>query len=191
MNGFWKKLLLIGLLSLMVVPLGCSGKHKLVPGAPDWVNRGSGAFSEADRKVFYGIGAVRGISSQTLAMQTADNRARADIARQLDTYVAGLYRDYQSSTSGAAGKPSVEGQHVEESLKSVTQTSVHGARIIDHWRDLETDTLYALAHLDLEGVKDILGQTESLSPGLRGFVRSNAEKSFEQIRLEEKREMEK
>ena len=187
MQGLLKTFLLVALTTLIPLGSGCSGKHKLVPGAPDWVNRGSGAFRDEGNAVFHGIGAVSGISSLPLAMQTADQRARADIARQLDTYVADLHRDYQDSTTAAGGRPPVEAQRVEESLKSVTQVSVHGARIIDHWRDPEGNTLYALARLDLAGVKAILEQAEGLSPGLKDHVRSRAERAFDEIRNEEKR----
>jgi len=170
----------------LLASAGCSGKHKLVAGAPQWVNRGSGAFDDEGAKVFYGVGAVSGITSQPLAVQTADQRARADIAKQLDTYVANLYRDYQTSTAATLGKQVVEEQHVEESLKTFTQVSVHGARVVDHWKDPETNTVYTLARLDLDGVKATLEQMQQMQPELRGFVRSNAEKAFDEIRREEK-----
>lgn len=169
-----------------VMAAGCSGKHKLVPAAPEWVNRGSGAFDDEEHKVFYGVGAVTGITSQPLAVQTADQRARADIAKQLDTYVANLYRDYQTSTATTMGRQVVEEQHVEESLKSFTQVSVRGARVVDHWKDPVTNTVYTLARLDLDGVTATLEQMQQMQPELRGFVRSNAEKAFDEIRREEK-----
>lgn len=165
---------------------GCSGKHKLVSGAPDWVNRGSGAFKDNGSRIFYGVGAVTDISSQPLAVQTADQRARADIAKQLDTYVANLYRDYQVATAAAMGKAAMEEQHVEESLKSFTQVTLRGARVIDHWKEAETNTIYSLTKLDMEGIKTTLEQMKEMDPKLRGFVTSNAEKAFDQIKEEEK-----
>ena len=184
----WLRCFLSLLLAAVVsmAATGCTGKHKLVPGAPEWVNRGSGAFDDEGEKVFYGIGAVTGISSQPLAVQTADQRARADIAKQLDTYVANLYRDYQTSTAATMGKQVVEEQHVEESLKTFTQVSVRGARVVDHWKDPVTNTVYTLARVDLEGVKATLEQMQQLQPELRGYVRSNAEKAFNEISREEK-----
>jgi hypothetical protein len=165
---------------------GCASKHKLVAGAPDWVNRGSGAFEEAGDKVFYGVGAVTGVNSQPLATQAADQRARADIAKQLDTYVANLYRDYQTSTAAAMGNKVMEEQHVEETLKTFSKISVRGARVLDHWKDPETNTIYSLTRIDLEGIKATLKEMQEMDPGLRNFVRSNAEKAFEEIQKEEK-----
>lgn len=179
-------MMLTGLvLSSLVV--GCSGKNKLVADGPDWINRGSGAFKDQGSRVFYGVGAVAGISSQSLAVQTADQRARADIARQLDTFVNGLFRDYQTSTVAVLGRAPMEEQHVEDSLKNITRISVHGAKVIDHWRDPETNTIYSLARLDLEGIKATVGEMREMDQSLRGYVRSQAEAAFDEIRREEQR----
>lgn len=181
------RVLLCGLVVLsMTAVTACSGKHKLVAGAPEWVNKGSGAFDDEGDRVFYGVGGITGISSQTLAVQTADQRARADIAKQLDTYVANLYKDYQTSTAASMGRQESEAQHVEQSLKTFTQVSVKGARVVDHWKDPETNTIYSLVRLDLEGMKATLEQMKEMDPDLRVFVRSNAEKTFDEIRQEEK-----
>lgn len=153
----------------------------MVAGAPDWVNRGSGAFKDSGARVFYGVGAVSGVESPSLAMQSADQRARADIARQLDTFVTGLYRDYQTATAGVAGRDSLEEQHIDDTLKNLTRISVHGARIIDHWRDPRTDTLYALARLDLDGVKSAVEQMHDMDQTLRSHVRSGAEEAFDRL----------
>jgi hypothetical protein len=179
--------MILTVLVLSALFAGCSGKHKLVADGPDWVNRGSGAFKDQGSRVFYGVGSVAGISSQSLAVQTADQRARADIARQLDTFVSGLFRDYQTSTVAVLGRAPMEEQHVEDSLKNVTRISVHGAKVIDHWRDPKTNTIYSLARLDLEGIKATVGEMREMDQSLRGYVRSQAEAAFDEIRREEQR----
>jgi hypothetical protein len=179
--------LVLTILVLSSLFVGCSGKNKLVADAPSWVNRGSGAFKDQGSRVFYGVGAVTGISSQPLAVQTADQRARADIARQLDTFVTGLFRDYQTSTVAVLGQAPMEEQHVEDSLKNLTRISVHGAKVIDHWRDPKTNTIYSLVRLDLEGIKASVGEMREMDQSLRGYVRSQAEAAFDEIRREELR----
>ncbi len=174
------------LFAILMVSAGCSGKHQLVAGAPDWVNNGSGAFDTDDARVFYGVGSVTGIGSPSLAVQAADQRARADIAAQLETYVANLFRDYQASTAASTGTQLVEEQHVEGNLKALTQVSVRGARVIEHWKQPEMNTIYALARLDLEGFATTLEQMKEMDPALKTFVRANAEKAFDQLRQEEK-----
>ena len=185
MNKLSGRNILILFAVLAVLVAGCSSKHQLVAGGPDWVNHGSGAFDEGDAKVFYGVGSVTGINSPSLAVQTADQRARADIASQLETYVANLFRDYQASTAATVGNQVVEEQHVEGNLKSLTQVSVRGARVVEHWKDPETNTIYALTKLDLEGFTATLEQMKEMDPALKTFVRSNAEKAFDRLRQEE------
>ncbi len=171
----------------LVTTTGCSSKHKLVAGAPDWVNQGSGAFDDAGSRVFYGVGAVAGISSQTLAVQAADQRARADIARQLETLVSDLSRDYQSATSPQGAKPGVEEQQLEQSLKTVTEVSVRGSRVVDHWKDAETNTVYSLVKLDLDSFKAAISQLDAVDPAKRGFMTENAEITFDQLKGGEKK----
>ncbi len=171
-------ILMFVLLALMA---GCSGKHKLVAGAPDWVNQGSGAFKDGESRQFYGVGVVTGVPSQTLARQTADQRARADIARQFDTFVSNLFRDYLASTSSNLGEKVVEEQHVEQTIKNLTNVSVRGAKVVDYWKEPETGSIFALARLDLAGVKATLDQMERMDDRMKGYVRDNAEAAFDQL----------
>jgi hypothetical protein len=182
MRGWWKTLLLLAAAAALAA--GCSSKHRLVPGAPEWVNRGGGAYRDAGERVFYGVGAVTGIASQPLAAQAAEQRARAEVARQLDTYVAELYRDFQTS-SAAGGQAPAEAQQVEGTLKTVTQVSVRGARIVEHWREPQSGTVYALARLDLDGIKATLEQADRIDPQLRGYLYGNAEKAFDALQQQE------
>ncbi|PLX93223.1 MAG: hypothetical protein C0621_08150 [Desulfuromonas sp.] len=178
---------LLAALVLLLLAGGCSSKHKLVPGAPDWVNQGSGAFEDDGAKVFYGVGVVRGISSPSLSVQTADQRARADVGRQLETYISSLFKDYQSASTPTIGGVAVEEQHVEESLKAITQVSVRGSRVIDHWREPESGTVYSLVRLDLEGVQASFVDMPEIESGLRDYLTGNADKAFDTLRLEEEK----
>src|SRR3979411_894225 len=65
---------------------------------PDWVNRGSGAFGSDKGKMFYGVGIASGIHNVAMRRSTSDSRARAEIAKTLDTYVAVLNKDYAAYT---------------------------------------------------------------------------------------------
>ena len=70
-------------------------------GAPNWVNKGSGAFNGEKGRVFYGIGISGGVRNAALRRQDADSKARADIAATLNTYVTRLTKSYASSTTGS------------------------------------------------------------------------------------------
>jgi LPP20 lipoprotein len=169
---------------------GCGGK-KLTSGpiakkAPAWVNMGSGAFKDSDRnKAFYGVGMVNGIRNKSLAIQAANTRARAEIAKILDSYVAVLTRDYMSSTYADGMENSAEEQKVSVTLKSMTQYTLKGAEIIEYWKDEEDGTFFSLAKLDYEDVKKSLIESNNVAPKLKNFVKANADNAFQEVELKE------
>ena len=187
MKVMMRSILIVAMVLLLAgLQVGCTSKYKLAAHAPDWVNRGSGAFKDAGSAAFYGVGAVEGVSSQSLAVEAANQRARADIANQLDTYVRNLYHDYQASTAVLPGKQAPAEQNLELTLETITEISVHGVRIVDHWKDPKTNTIYSLAKLDLAEVKSSLPQMTGVDPELRQYIRNNADKAFDAIRSEPK-----
>src|SRR3989339_1543435 len=68
-------------------------------GEPAWVNRGSGTFDGPDGKIFFGVAALQGVQNEGLARQAVDNRARGEIAKIFDLYIAAMMKDYQRSTA--------------------------------------------------------------------------------------------
>ncbi len=84
---------------------------------PPWVKRGSGRFEGA----IYGVGAAstEEIRNFSLCWETADNRARAELAGQLKKVGAG---------NGSVG------------------TTIRGAQVVDHWLD-KSGVLFALVKL--------------------------------------------
>ena len=66
---------------------------------PAWVTKGSGAFDVAKGKVFYGVGIAAGSTNPAMMRKMADNRARAEIASTMETYVATLSKYYMASTT--------------------------------------------------------------------------------------------
>ncbi|MDY6791577.1 MAG: hypothetical protein SWH54_09935 [Thermodesulfobacteriota bacterium] len=143
---------------------------------PAWVMKGSGAFDVAKGKVFYGVGAASGIRNKALLRQTSDNRARAEIAKTMETYVATLAKDYMASTTAGDMSKSSEEQHVETALKTFSKTTLHGATIVDRWMDASDGTMYSLCELDLFSFKDALEKSKELDKQVQDYVRDNAEK---------------
>jgi hypothetical protein len=153
---------------------GCAGTKP--DQGPEWVWKGSGAFDDESGKVFYGVGSAQGIKNRALLRTTADNRSRAEVAKVLESYVAVLAKDYMASTTAGDMSATSEEQHVEQALKTFSQTTLHGATIVDHWRDPEDGTLFALCKMDLLAFKDALDDYEELDEKVRDYVRSNADK---------------
>lgn len=97
----------------------------LAAGGPSWVARGS--VEAAGR--YYGVGMVRGIANHALARVTADNRARAEIAKLVEGAAIAAF--------GASNRAKIQ-SHISSTLPAV--------RIVDHW--IAPDgSVYTLAEL--------------------------------------------
>ncbi|MDR4482524.1 MAG: hypothetical protein R3B95_04645 [Nitrospirales bacterium] len=105
--------------SLMLVACG---------GPPKWVKEGSGVMNADDSKSIYGVGAVVGVKNEPLAWETAENRARAELAKTFRTYTAYLMQDYATSTSAGNFTKSTEEQNVERAVKTFSAVTLNGVR---------------------------------------------------------------
>lgn len=153
-------------------------------GTPKWVNRGSGAYETEQGKAFFGVGIVQGIQNEGLARPTADNRARAEIAKIFDLYIAAMMKDYQRSTTAGDFKASAEEQDVVSAQKTITEVTLRGVEIRDHWMNPASGALYALAVLDMENIMKSLETAKNLSAKIRDHVRANSEKAFIDLNAE-------
>lgn len=153
---------------------------------PEWVMKGSGAFGGEAGRVFYGVGSVSGIKNHALARTTADNRARAEIAKIFETYSASLMKDYMASTTAGDMSASSEEQHVEQAIKTFSATTLSGVQVVNHWVAPD-GTWYALAQLDLENFTDNLDKMKELNSQVRDYVRKNAERVHMDLEKEEEK----
>jgi phage host-nuclease inhibitor protein Gam len=150
---------------------------------PEWIMKGSGAFKK-DQKMIYGVGIAENISSEALRRTTADNRAIAEISRQLSTISTSLMRDYMASTGVTAeGKENGE-QYVENTVKTFTSNVVSGVKITDRFQD-KNGTLYSLASLNIDELKSMANEVKGLSASVREYIKANAEKAFDKMAEEE------
>jgi hypothetical protein len=177
-NGL-ARFLMAGLAVALVGGLAACG------GPPKWVKQGSGVMNEKDNKAFYGVGAVKGIKNEPLAWDAAENRARAEIAKNFETYSAYLMRDYAASTSAADFTKSAEEQNVERAIKTFTSITLSGVRPVSRYKDDKTETYYVLTRLSLEDAKESLTQAKELNSQVRDFVRKNADRLFDRLEKEE------
>jgi hypothetical protein len=181
----------LNLLILPAILLACAGAPLRGGKMPDWVKEGNGAFRDAGEKVFYGVGAVVGIKNEPLARTSAENRARAEVAKIFETYTASLMKDYMASTTGGAAitaqSPAAEEQHVEQTIKTFSAATLSGVMIVDRWVDTGNDTHYALARLDLEKFKQSVDRMQELNAQVRDFIRKNADRSFDALAREEEK----
>ena len=170
----------------------CSGPSKVSPinaNAPDWVNKGSGAFKDqSGKQVFYGVGILQGVRNIGLAVPQADDRGRAEIAKILNSYVTTLTKDYMASITAGDMSKSSEEQMVSQTTKNFAKFTLHGAMPVDHWVDRSDKTspiYYSLVKLDMAAVQQSLDESKELDGKVRDYVKANAEKSFDELNAEE------
>ena len=168
----------VACLFLLLTVVGCGGP-------PTWVKEGSGAMNEAGDKAIYGVGSVIGIKNEPLAWETAENRARAELAKSFRTYTAYLMRDYAASTNASDFTKATEEQNVERAVKTFTAVTLRGVRPIDRYKDEEKVAYYVLAKLSFKDMQEALTQAQELDPEVRGFVQKNGERLFERLEQEE------
>jgi hypothetical protein len=124
---------------------------------------------------------LAGVQNPGLARQAVDNRARAEVAKIFDLYIAAMMKDYQRSTTAGDFKASAEEQDIVSAQKTITETTLRGVEVRDHWTDPQSGTLYALAVLDLDGIKKGVDGTTQLNARVRDYVRDNARRAFEDL----------
>jgi hypothetical protein len=169
--------------------LGACAHSKSSPvanNAPDWVNKGSGAFKdEAGKQVFYGVGAIQGVRNIPLARSASEDRGRGDLAKIMDSYVTVLSKDYQESVTAGDMSKSSEEQLVSQTMKNFAKFTLHGAIPVDHWVDHENNVVYALVKLDMASVQSSLAESKDLDAKVRDYVKANADKAFDELAAEE------
>ncbi len=177
----------VGMVALTVLA-ACSTKTTVesdlgIKGAPDWVNKGTNILNDKDGRLFHGVGSASPMGDMALQQATADDRARAEVARIFSSYMDVLSQDYQSATRSDGGQAASE-EAVSRQIKNVTQQNLAGAKIIGRWRDKKTNIIYSIAELDLKHVKNTVAGASDMNENVRRFIAKNAENVFDRLSKE-------
>jgi len=180
----------ITLVALVAVGACSSGPTRVesdlgVEDAPDWVNEGNQALTSEQGRLVHGMGVAPAMDSDSLQKSTADDRARAEVARVLSSFMEVAMQDYTASTG--ADESEISEQRISRQIDAVTRQNLSGAEIIARWRDPETDKLYSLAELDLQQFQESLGASKQLNDGLRDHLQSNGGNIFDRMAEEDAR----
>ena len=177
--------------AVMAVALAACGGGKTVvesdlgiKGAPDWVNKGTQAVNDKDGRLFHGVGSSPSLGDDALQRSTADERARAEVARMLSTYIDAVSNDF-SSAAGTGSNASAD-QSVSRQIKAVTKQNLAGSKIVGRWKDSRTNTVYSIAELDFRSVKTTLEGANGMNDDLRRYIGRNAENIFDKVSGEKK-----
>ncbi len=153
-----------------------------IKGAPDWVNKGTAVLNDKGGRLFHGVGSSPAMGDEALQRSTADDRARAEVARILSTYLDVVSDDY-AAASGTGSNASAD-QSVSRQIKAVTKMNLSGSKIIGRWKDAKTNMVYSIAELDLAQVKATLAGANDMNEDLRRYIDNNAENVFDKLSRE-------
>lgn len=168
----------------------CSSTTKVesdlgLKGAPAWVNEGTNILNNKDGRLFHGVGSASPMGDMALQQSVADDRARAEIARILTSYMDVVSSDYLASAK--SGDNNVSEESVSRQIKALTQVNLSGARIIGHWRDTKkTNVIYAIAELDMNHVKQTLAATQGMNEDWKRYIETRADNLFDRVAKEKK-----
>lgn len=175
---------------LILLALGlaaCGGKTSVesdlgIRGAPDWVNEGTQYLNDRDGRLFHGVGHAPPMGDNALQISTADNRARAEVARILSSYMDVVSNDY-SAHAASAGR-SVNRQTVSRQINNLTRVNLTGVKIIGHWKNEETGNVWSIAELDMAQMQDTLDRVNDMNADLKRYISDQGGNIFDSLAQE-------
>jgi hypothetical protein len=179
-------MILMGVFGLLAA---CAGEPALnartdAKGVPEWVNEGSNILTSQQGRHFHGVGSAPMLGDFSLQTVTADNRAKAEVARILASYMEIVSRDYLAS--GDAEEAGFTGQDVSQQMRKLKKIQLNDVEVIGHWQDKDTKTVYAIAEVDMQAVRKALEEAAELNPGLKAYLATKGDSIFDRISKEVK-----
>ena len=181
------KLFALAVLAALVA--SCSSTTKVesdlgLKGAPDWVNEGTSILNDKDGRLFHGVGSASPTGDMSLQKSVADDRARAEVARVLSSYMDVVSNDYMASAK--SGGATVADESVSRQIKNLSKINLTGTKIIGSWRDPKTNVIYSIAELDMKHVKDTLSGVQDMNTDLKRYIETQADNIFDRVAKEQK-----
>jgi len=179
----------VGILLLALTLIACGDNNKGVEEGesisqiPKQVTKDEGDLS-SKAKAFYGVGKVGRIQNKALARSTAINRARAEIVKTSETYIALLMKGYMNSTTEDERHITNEEQHVGEILKSLNRAAMSDVEILNCSFDSDNGIWYALARLEIDEFLNNLNNIQNIQPQLCDYINKNAVQVYMQLEKE-------
>lgn len=174
-------------LALSLIACGESKKDveegKSISQIPKQVAKDEGDLGSKDKN-FYGVGKVRGIQNKALARSTASNRARAEIVKTSETFLAMLINGYMDSMTDDERRKTNEVQHVGGMLKSLNRAAMSDVEILKFSFDSNNGIWYALARLEIDEFLNNINNLQNIQPQLIEYINKNAMKVYTQMEKE-------
>jgi len=174
----------IGLVFLMAGALAACSNSQLkgdlgIKGAPDWVNEGTQVVNDKDGRLIHGVGMAPAMNDLSLQTSTGDDRARAEVARVLNSFMHVVTQDY--SSSAGTGQDQQSSQTISRQIQNITDQNMAGVRIIRHWKNDKDGSVWSIAELDLKQVKDMVANSKDMNSAFRDYFGSHADNVFDSM----------
>ncbi|MDZ7663672.1 hypothetical protein [Thiohalophilus sp.] len=175
------------LISLVIGLAACGGKTQVesdlgIRGGPEWVNEGTQYLNDRDGRLFHGVGHTPPMGDKSLQIATADNRARAEVARILSSYMDVVSDDY-SAHAASAGR-SINQQNVSRQINNLTRVNLTGVRIIGHWQNEQTGNIWSIAELDMARIAETLDKVDDMNADLKRYISDQGGNIFDSLAQE-------
>lgn len=148
-------------------PFGCER------GIPTWLSQGSGAFVQDDEAVLLGIGVASGIRNTALARSTAENRARAEVARMYEAYMDSVLKGcptWETAAPLPSEAPQQEPLSIEQVNKLLTAAALNSAEAKAYWYSQKDGDVYVLVSLPVQKIVEMLPKLGQLSEPVRTYI---------------------
>ena len=167
----------------------CGGKTMVesdlgISGAPDWVNEGTQYLNDKGGRLFHGVGQAPVMGDASLQLSTADNRARAEVARILTSYLDVVSNDFTAASG--SGESTINQQAVSRQIRNLSKVNLSGVKIIGHWKNEKNGDIYSIAELDLEKVKSTTDLVEDMNADLKRYITDHSANIFDKVSQEKK-----
>jgi len=139
---------------------------------PPWAEKAKTA-----EDAIYGVGEAKKMS-RSLSKQAADNRARTEIARTMESRISAMFKDYEEQAGGDDGQFTALTQNVS---KSIAKTTLRGCRIEER-KYCPDGTVYSLAVLPKNQAKD--SAKDFINNKKAAFNRFMSKQAFDQLQHE-------
>lgn len=147
LGGRMKNILVAALVFIVVGTMlfGCGSSQQTsappAPQAPEWVTK-----PPRDSNAIYGVGIANVGANVVLARQKAEDAARQEIAKVIDTRVKNMmdrFMQEHQDMINTASSTSVE--FTRSVSRSVSQATLSGCQMQEVWHDRDNRIMYALA----------------------------------------------
>jgi|GEM_PF-1421452 len=135
----------------------------------------------------FGISAVPLASDEAMAIQSAEDVARAKIAARVQTYSNAINKNFARAIT-AQGTTEVS-KEVQQALETMVNLSLNGVKIIEIWENpAENGNVYAIAKWDKDSLINSLKESKTLSEEVKAEVTQAANSAWDELAAQRKTE---